>query len=127
MTREQRDALVAALKPFEELANETEGFGDKQPLTVWACDVRAARAALQMLEALSDLPLLEGWRLVPVEPTVAMQHAAGEQLVQQYCDNRQWDDAKDAVENIDPAAMYAAMLNASPNPGEPAGGAEEAR
>jgi hypothetical protein len=57
----------------------------------------------------------DGWKLVPVEPTVKMVDAAGEIIVREYGES-DWEEAKDMAEGLNPNPIYKAMLAAAPEP-----------
>lgn len=56
------------------------------------------------------------------EPTEAMVEAAVENLIEQYDQNADWDDAKDVIEKLDTKSLYRAMLAAAPAPDAIRGG-----
>lgn len=65
-------------------------------------DLRAARALLSRLRAGAQ----EGWKLVPIEPTLAMQNAGWREI----------DSQGFQTEDTEVAPIYRAMLPAEPSP-----------
>lgn len=79
-------------------------------------DTRSAYSlARELLEAKAQLAVTDGWKLVPQEVTLKMQHAYFEVIdknmrrVETDCRFGRYDSAKEA---------YASMLSATPKPGE---------
>ena len=76
---------------------------------IWFDDDSCATMAAKLLQSLTA----SGFVVVPREPTERMQWAAAEELERQYHAHPKWDDAKNAIEEIDCAALHRAMLSAA--------------
>jgi hypothetical protein len=84
----------------EKRCNSCQGTGE-------SCFAVVIRQALE-----SPCPVPEGWKLVPVEPTLDMQRQIGPTLDDEY------NGGKESNEIVVGTAVYKAMLAAAPNPGD---------
>ena len=74
-----------------------------------------ARAFFAGYRAATENPIPEGWQLVPIEPTIAMQEAGEEKINPGYCEESSWNRP---IENDESTTIYKAMLAAAPKPEE---------
>lgn len=69
-------------------------------------------------------PEPSGMVLVPREPTQEMLNYGIENVLQQYGEHQEWEEAKDVAENVSVSHIYRAMLAAAPRAGGPSGEAK---